>query len=134
VLIGGGDTVESDIWAGFTDCLVEKTVQQIRGSVEPIYPIANWERCLKEQEVNHIIYGVKSTLGFTVLRRVVGAGYPQNHPMSGKECLRGGIVELTIVVALNNFDGAAKLCGDKGKKIDNVENVSDLTCKQKVNT
>jgi hypothetical protein len=76
VLIGGGDTVESDIWVGFTDCLVEKTVQQIRGSVEPIYPIANWERCLKEQGVNHIIYGVKSTLGFTVLRRVVGVGYP----------------------------------------------------------
>jgi hypothetical protein len=37
--------------------------------------------------------------------------------MNGEECSRGGIVELTAVVTLNNFDGAAKLCGDKGKKM-----------------
>jgi hypothetical protein len=33
--------------------------------------------------------------------------------MSGEECLRGGIVELMIVVTLNNSDDAVKLCGDK---------------------
>jgi hypothetical protein len=41
VLIGGGDTVESDIRAGFMNRLAGKTVQQIYGSVEPIYPVAN---------------------------------------------------------------------------------------------
>jgi hypothetical protein len=56
-------------------------------------------------------------LSFTVLQRSVCAGHPQNHPMNGEECSRGGIVELTAVVTLNNFDGAAKLCGDKGKKM-----------------
>jgi hypothetical protein len=35
VLIGGGNIVESGIRAGFTDRLVGKMVQQIRGSVEP---------------------------------------------------------------------------------------------------
>jgi hypothetical protein len=40
-LIRGGNTVESDIRAGFADHLVGKMVQQIRGSVEPIYPVAN---------------------------------------------------------------------------------------------
>jgi hypothetical protein len=54
--------------------------------------------------------------GFTVMRRDVGAGHPQNHSMSGEERSRGGIVELMIVVTLNNFDGTAKLCGDKGEK------------------
>jgi hypothetical protein len=53
--------------------------------------------------------------------------------MNGEECSRGGIVELTAVVTLNNFDGAAKLCGDKGKKNDKVEIVSNLTHKGKVN-
>jgi hypothetical protein len=115
VLIGGGDTVEIDIRAGFTDRLARKMVQQIRGSVEPIYPVAIWKRSLKEQGTNHIIYGVKSTLSFTVLRRGVGAGHSQNHPMSGEECSRGCIVELTVVVSLNSFDGATKLCGDKGE-------------------
>jgi hypothetical protein len=64
---------------------------------------------------------VKSTLTFTILRRGVGAGHPQNHPMSGEERSRGGIVELSAIVTLNNFDGAAKLRGDKGEKIDKVE-------------
>jgi hypothetical protein len=35
--------------------------------------------------------------------------------MSGEECSRGGVVKLMIVVALNIFDGVAKLCGDKGE-------------------
>jgi hypothetical protein len=54
--------------------------------------------------------------------------------MSGEECSRVGIIELMTVVALNNFDGVTKLCGDKSKKIDKMENVSDLTCKEKVHT
>jgi hypothetical protein len=65
--------------------------------------------------VNNVIYSAKSTLNFTVLRRSVGEGHPQNHPMSGEECSRADIIELTAVVALNSFDGAAKLCGDKGE-------------------
>jgi hypothetical protein len=36
--------------------------------------------------------------------------------MSAEECSRGGVVELTTVVALNSFDGATKLRGDKGEK------------------
>jgi hypothetical protein len=51
--------------------------------------------------------------------------------MSGEECSRGGVVKLTAIVALNNFDGAAKLCGDKGEKIDKVKKVSDLIRKEK---
>jgi hypothetical protein len=41
VLIGGGDTMESVIGTIFTYRLAGKTVQQIRRSVEPIYPVAN---------------------------------------------------------------------------------------------
>jgi hypothetical protein len=84
--------------------------------VEPINLVANWERSLKEYGANHIIYSAKSTIGFTVLWGGVGVGHPQNQPMSDDECSRGDIVELTTVVTLNSFDGAAKLCGDKGKK------------------
>ena len=48
--------------------------------------------------------------------------------------MRGGIIELTIIVALDGFDSAAKLCGNISEKIDKVEKVSDLTCKGKVHT
>jgi hypothetical protein len=117
VLIGGGDTVESDIGAGCTDYFAGKTVQQICGSVKPFYLVASWERRLIEQGANHVINGAESTLGFTVLRRSVGAGHLQNHPISGEECSRGGVVEHTTIVALDSFDGAAKLCEDKDEKI-----------------
>jgi hypothetical protein len=115
VLIGGSDTVESDRRVGCVDHFAGKVVQQIYDSVEPFYPVVSQERSLKEQGANHVINGAESTLDFTVLWRSVGAGHPQNHPMSGEECSRGGIVELLAVVALDRFDGAAKLCGDKGE-------------------
>jgi hypothetical protein len=35
--------------------------------------------------------------------------------MSGEECSRGGVVKLTTIVTLNNFDGVAKVCGDNDK-------------------
>jgi hypothetical protein len=38
------------------------------------------------------------------------------------------------IVALDNFDGAAKLCEDINEKIDKVEKVYDLTHKGKVHT
>jgi hypothetical protein len=34
--------------------------------------------------------------------------------IGGKECSGGGIIELTSVVTLDGFDGAAKLCKNKG--------------------
>jgi hypothetical protein len=36
-------------------------------------------------------------------------------PASGEECSRVGVVELMTSVAMNSFDGVAKLCGDKGE-------------------
>jgi hypothetical protein len=48
--------------------------------------------------------------------------------------VRGSVVELTVIVAPDNFDGAAKLCGDISEKFDKVEKVLDLTPKGKVHT
>jgi hypothetical protein len=55
---------------------------------------------------------VENALGFTVLRRSVWIRYPQNHHTSCKECAGGGVVELMAIFAFDDFDGAAKLCGD----------------------
>jgi hypothetical protein len=100
--------------------------------VECFDPVASWHRGLKQQRAEYIIDGANRTLGFTILRRGVWAGHLQDNPTRGKECTCGGIVELTIVVTLDDFDGATKLRGNKGKKIDNVGKVSDLTRKGKV--
>jgi hypothetical protein len=73
---------------------------------------ASRNRSLKEQGTQHIINSVKYALDFTVLWRSVWTRHLHNHPLGGEECTRGGIVELTTIVALDDFDGAVKLCGD----------------------
>jgi hypothetical protein len=82
--------------------------------------------------MQHIIDGVKDALVFTILCRSVGTRHLQMYPFGGKECMRGDIIELTAIVALDGFDGAAKLCGGISEKIDKVEKVLDLMRKGKV--
>jgi hypothetical protein len=48
--------------------------------------------------------------------------------------VRGGVIELTTIITLDGFDGAAKLCGDINEKCDKVEKVLDLMRKGKVYT
>jgi hypothetical protein len=44
----------------------------------------------------------------------------QDHAISYEERSRGSVVELTTIIAQDNFDGMTKLCGDIGEKIDKV--------------
>jgi hypothetical protein len=134
VLIGGGDSMEGEVWTGCTDRLGGEAVQQICGGVEPFYPVASQNRSLKEQGTQHIIDGAKDAFGFTVLRRSVRIRHPQKYLFGGKACARGGVIELTVIVTLDCFDGAVKLCRDISEKCDKVEKVSDLTRKEKVHT
>jgi hypothetical protein len=104
------------------------------GGVEPFYPLVSWNRSLKKQGAQHIINGADDALDFTIRRRSVGTRYLQKYPFLGEECARGGVIELTTTVALDDFDGAAKLCGDISELFDKVKQVSDLTHKGKVHT
>jgi hypothetical protein len=85
-----------------------EVVQQICDSVEPFYPVASQ----KKHRTQHIIDGVKDALAFTILRRGVQTIHPQKKTVGGEECTRGVVIELTAIVALDGFDGVAKLCGD----------------------
>jgi hypothetical protein len=117
VLIGGGDSMEGKVWIGHADRLGGEAVQQICGGVELFYPVANRNRSLKKQGTQHIIDGANDAFDFTVLRRSVVTRHPQKDPFGGEECARGGVIELTAIVALDGFDGTAKLCGDISEKM-----------------
>jgi hypothetical protein len=112
VLIRGGDSMEGEVWTDRADQLGGEAVQQICGGVEPFYPVASQNRNMKKHGTHHIIDGVKHAFNFTVPRRSVWIKHPQKYPFGGKECVRGGIIELTAIVTLDDFDGATKLCGD----------------------
>jgi hypothetical protein len=47
VLIGGGASMEGEVWAGCVDRLGGEVIQQICGGVEPFYPVASLNRILK---------------------------------------------------------------------------------------
>jgi transketolase N-terminal domain/subunit len=44
VLIGGGDSMEGEVWACCADRLDVEVFQQICGGVEPFYPVASRNR------------------------------------------------------------------------------------------
>jgi hypothetical protein len=67
VPIGGGDSMEGDVWTGRANCLGGEAVQKICDGVESFYPVASRNRRLKEQRAHRIINGVKNALGFTIL-------------------------------------------------------------------
>jgi hypothetical protein len=67
VLIGGGDTMEGEVWIGRADHLGEEAVQQICSSVGPFYPVASQTRSLKKQGTQHFIDGANDALDFTIL-------------------------------------------------------------------
>jgi hypothetical protein len=48
VLIGGGDSMEDDVWTSRADRLAREAVQQICGSVEPFYLVVSRHRSLKK--------------------------------------------------------------------------------------
>jgi hypothetical protein len=47
VFIGGGDSMEGEVWTGRVDRLGREVIQQICGGVEPFYPVASRNRSLK---------------------------------------------------------------------------------------
>jgi hypothetical protein len=124
--------MEGKVWASRADRLSGKAVQQICDGVEPFYPVASQNISLKKQGAQHIINGAEDALSFTFLRRSVGIRYPQKYPFGGEECARGGVIELSTIVTLDDFDGVAKLCGDISDFFDKMKKVSDLTRKGKV--
>jgi dihydrofolate reductase len=55
ILIGGGNSMEGEVWAGRADRLGGEVVHQIFGGVEPFYPVASRSRSLKSRERNILL-------------------------------------------------------------------------------
>jgi hypothetical protein len=68
MLIGGGDSMEGEVWAGRVDRLSGETVQQICGGVKPFYSVMSQNKNRKKQGAQHIVDGAEDALGFTILR------------------------------------------------------------------
>jgi hypothetical protein len=77
VLVRGCWSEESDMRVESMNHLCGETVQEVRGGVEPLCPIALGKETLDKQCVNGNVHTTNDTLGFTILREHVGTRHPQ---------------------------------------------------------
>jgi hypothetical protein len=112
VIIGGSDSMELEVWTSRADRLGGEVVQQICGGVEPFYPVVSWNRSLKSREYNILLMVRRIRSVLPLYGESVGKRHLHKYSFGGKECTRGGVIKLTTIVTLDNFDGAAKLCQD----------------------
>jgi hypothetical protein len=116
MLVGRWCVVEGGVRTWGNDIFCRKTVQQVCGGAETLYPILWWHESLKHQTANNVVGGAQHMLNFTVLRRGVWAGHPEVHAMT-KEKLSRGVVELTHIVTLDALNRAAELSAHKRKEL-----------------
>jgi hypothetical protein len=103
-------------WGWVTHRLGGKAIENIGSNVHGLCPTTSGKRCLKEEAVNHGCGGVNSTFDSAVLRGSVGARESQLNTM-GKKGARGGVVELTAVIALEATNQATELGGDPSEEV-----------------
>jgi hypothetical protein len=117
VLIGRRCVVEDGVRTGGSDGFHRKTVQQVCGGVETLYPILWWHENLKQQSTNNVVGGAQHTLSFTILRTGVWVGHLEVHTMSKEKVPRGEVVEVTPIITLDALNRAAELSDDKRKEL-----------------
>jgi hypothetical protein len=66
--------------------------------------------------VHNIVGGTNHALDLTILRGSVGTRHPKLNVMREEESA-GGVIKLASIITLDAPDGAAKLCGHKGKEV-----------------
>ena len=94
-----------------------KTVEEVGGDVQGLYPVAGRERRLEEEAAKHIGGGADHAFGSAVLCRGVGARETQLDAVSEEERARGVVIELAAIVTLQSTDRATKLSGYPGEEV-----------------
>ena len=117
MLIRGCGAEESEVGSGSVAGLRGKAVQEVRGGVESLSPVASWKGSLEQQRAHDIVGGADHALSLAVLGGGVGTRHPELDAVGEKEGARGGVVELAAVITLDSFDDAIELSGHPREKV-----------------
>jgi hypothetical protein len=101
---GGGGVVEG---AGRVE------VEKVCGGVKCLNPIGRRKVGLQEQGANDVVDRAQDMFGTTILLGGVGTRHPKADTMREKESSCVGVIEFTTIVALQAFNGGAKLNENK---------------------
>jgi hypothetical protein len=73
LVIGGGCVIQGEVGSRVAHRLGGKTVEEVGGGVQGLYPVAGRERCLEEKTTDHVGGGANHALCPAVLGGGVGA-------------------------------------------------------------
>jgi hypothetical protein len=94
-----------------------KTVKKVGGSVKVLCPEARGQGGLDQKSVHDIVRGPNHALCLAVHWGSIRRRHTQPNTSGEKEGARGGVIELTTVVALDGLNGKAELSGHPGKEV-----------------
>jgi hypothetical protein len=95
-----------------------KTVEKVGGGVKALCPEAQGQGGLDQKSAHAIVCGPNHALSLTVLWGSVRTRHMQLTTSGEKEGLRGVVVELTTVVALNDLNSEVELSGHPDKEVE----------------
>jgi hypothetical protein len=86
-------------------------------SVQGLFLIVGWKKCLKEEVADHVGGGLDNPFDLAILRGSVGTRELQLNTMGKKEGARGRVVKLAAVIALKSMNRATELGGDPSEEV-----------------
>jgi hypothetical protein len=113
MVIGRGETIERKVGGGVVEGAGRVEVDKVCGGVKCLNPIRRRKVGLKEQGTNDVVDRAQNTFGTTILLGGVGTRHPKADTVREKESSCVGVIELTTIVALQAFNGGAKLSENK---------------------
>jgi hypothetical protein len=116
VIISGRGTEESVVRSRSRRSSRRRTIKMVGGSVKALCPETQGQGGLDQKSVHDIVRGPNHALCLAVLWGSIQTRHTQLNTSGEKEGARGGVIELTTIVALDGLNGEAELSGHPGKK------------------
>jgi hypothetical protein len=91
MLIGGHNNEKGEVGSGVRKRLGGVVVAKVGGSVKRFNQIGGWNTSLKQERADNIVDGTNDALGFTILRRGVGARHTKMNAPSEEESTGTGV-------------------------------------------
>jgi hypothetical protein len=127
--VGWRGAKESKVGRGSTHHLSRKTIKEVGGGMEALSLVASVNEGLEEQGAHDVVSNTNQMLSLAVPRKSVWAKHSELYTM-GEERTRGAVVELQVVVALDDLNGATKLSGNPGDGLDTWRCDRSTSCRE----
>jgi hypothetical protein len=115
--VSGRGTEESVVRSRSGRSCGRKAVEKVGGGVKTLCPEARGKGCLDQKSAHAIVCGPNHALCLAILWRSIRTRHKELDAVDEEEGARGGVIELTPVVALDGLNSEAELSKHPGKEV-----------------